>query len=64
MDHIDTKFTQYSRDRKYTAPIRASVHLAKRTLNLYYSLTDIADVYRIAMGNRFALYCSVELIIL
>ncbi|KAF8548523.1 hypothetical protein OG21DRAFT_1380637, partial [Imleria badia] len=49
MDHIDKKFTTYSRDRKYLPTIRSAVTLAKKTLDRYYSLTNHSEVYRIAM---------------
>jgi hypothetical protein len=51
MDLIDERLTTYSRNKKYSASIRAAVRLAKRTLNRYYQLTDTSEVYRIAMGE-------------
>ncbi|KAJ7616576.1 hypothetical protein FB45DRAFT_673918, partial [Roridomyces roridus] len=49
MDDIDSLFTGYERNKKFHRTVRASVTVAKRTLNRYYSLTDGAEVYRIAM---------------
>ncbi|EJD50329.1 hypothetical protein AURDEDRAFT_46072, partial [Auricularia subglabra TFB-10046 SS5] len=49
MDHIDQVFSDQSVDHKFNAAIRASLGLAKKTLNRYYSVTDYSDLYRIAM---------------
>ena len=52
MDHIDTVFTNAIKPNSDTHPaIRHALRLAKKTLNKYYSLTDEAEVYRIAMGK-------------
>lgn len=54
MDHIDTTFTNAIRSDSDAHPaIRYSLRLAKKTLNKYYSLTDEAEVYRIAMSKCF-----------
>lgn len=54
MDHIDKVFAMASiQSTQLSAPIRASLLIAKRTLNRYYSLTDESDVYRIAMSEAF-----------
>ena len=50
MDIIDEHLTDHSLDDKYLPCIRASIVLAKRTLNRYYDKTDQSNVYRIAMG--------------
>jgi hypothetical protein len=51
MDIIDEKLTMDSLDRaKLDSSIRASLGLAKKTLNRYYNMTDWSEVYRIAMG--------------
>jgi len=51
MDVIDERLTSDSLNRsKYDASIRASLGLAKKTLNRYYNMTDWSEVYRIAMG--------------
>nr|GAT44897.1 predicted protein [Mycena chlorophos] len=49
MDDIDEFFTGKERDTSLHRTIRASITVAKRTLNRYYSLTDGSEVYRIAM---------------
>ena len=54
MDHIDMTFTNAIKpDSKAHPAISYALHLAKKTLNKYYSLTDEADVYRIAMGKHY-----------
>jgi hypothetical protein len=51
MDIIDEKLTMDSLDRsRFDSSIRASLGLAKKTLNRYYNMTDWSEVYRIAMG--------------
>ncbi|KZV90025.1 hypothetical protein EXIGLDRAFT_597949, partial [Exidia glandulosa HHB12029] len=50
MDHIDGVLSTQSITMSFNPAIRASLVLAKRTLNRYYSATDWSDVYRIAMG--------------
>jgi hypothetical protein len=53
MDHIDTTFINAIRSDSDTHPaIRYSLRLAKKTLNKYYSLTEV-EVYRIAMSTCF-----------
>ncbi|KAG2109988.1 uncharacterized protein F5147DRAFT_772829 [Suillus discolor] len=49
MDLIHNELTSYSCHPKYLPAIQAAVHLAKKTLNRYYELTDTSEVYRIAM---------------
>lgn len=52
MDHIDTTFTNtIDPDSEANPAIRAAVALGKKTLNQYYSKTDMVEVYRIAMGK-------------
>jgi hAT family C-terminal dimerisation region len=53
MDLIDSRLTDYSLDKDMSPAIRASLGLAKKTLNRYYTMTDLSDVYRIAMGTYF-----------
>ena len=50
MDHIDEVLSSQSLDHRYDVSICASLGLAKKTLNHYYSMTDMSEVYRIAMG--------------
>ncbi|TFY76101.1 hypothetical protein EWM64_g7913 [Hericium alpestre] len=49
MDHIDSSFTTDALAAKYSPAIRASLNIAKCTLNHYYTMTDLSEVYRIAM---------------
>ncbi|SJL18439.1 uncharacterized protein ARMOST_22028 [Armillaria ostoyae] len=50
MDHIDQVFATASiQNTQLSAPMRASLLVAKKTLNRYYSMTDKSDLYRIAM---------------
>jgi hypothetical protein len=51
MDYIDqTLSTQAINSVRFEPAIRASLSLAKKTLNRYYTMTDSSEVYRIAMG--------------
>jgi hypothetical protein len=50
MDEIDKRFTNITIDPSVDPAIRAAMRFAKGTLNLYYSLTDSSEAYRIAMG--------------
>ena len=57
MDHIDERLTSDSINQaKFEPSIRASLALAKKTLNRYYDLTDSSEVYRIAMGMCFKIH--------
>ncbi|TRM62979.1 hypothetical protein BD626DRAFT_358875, partial [Schizophyllum amplum] len=49
MDTLDERLATLSINNDLEPAIRAAANLAKRTLNKYYSLTDQADAYRIAM---------------
>ncbi|KIK14243.1 hypothetical protein PISMIDRAFT_35759, partial [Pisolithus microcarpus 441] len=50
MDYIDEIFMTTMLDDTCLDPsIQAAVGLMKRTLNKYYSLTDMSDLYRIVM---------------
>ncbi|TFY78225.1 hypothetical protein EWM64_g5786 [Hericium alpestre] len=49
MDHIDSSFTTDALATKYNPAICASLNIAKHTLNHYYTMTDLSEVYRIAM---------------
>jgi hypothetical protein len=52
MDHIDTVFTSsVVNSQVLEGPIQTALHLAKKTLNRYYSLTDMSETYHIAMGT-------------
>ncbi|KAG1857366.1 ribonuclease H-like domain-containing protein, partial [Suillus subalutaceus] len=49
MDHIDEMLTTHSFDKDLNTSIRASLTMGKKTLDRYYSLTDMSQTYRIAM---------------
>ena len=51
MDLINEEFKKYSNNTKIPAAIRAAIQVGRRTLNRYYSRTDDAEIYRIAMGK-------------
>ena len=60
MDHIDTTFTNIIQPTSAAHPaIRYALRLAKKTLNKYYSLTDEAEVYRIAMSKSPSLWLTI-----
>jgi hypothetical protein len=53
MDHLDQHLATSALDLSLPASIRAAATLGKRTLNKYYTMTDLSEVYRIAMGKAF-----------
>jgi len=50
IDYINETFTNGTLDQTLDPAIKAAIGLAKKTLNRYYSLTDLSDLYCIAMG--------------
>ena len=55
MDHIDQVLSSQSIDKvKFDAPIRVAIAMGKKTLNRYYTLTDLSEVYRIAMSKTLS----------
>lgn len=50
MDHIDQVLATNAVDYQYSISIQAALTIGKKTLNRYYSKTDLSEVYRIAMG--------------
>lgn len=56
MDHLDQHLASCALDLSLPASIRAAATLGKRTLNKYYTMTDLSEVYRIAMGKAFFIY--------
>lgn len=50
MDIINDRFTAKALDNSLSPAIQTAVGLAKKTLNRYYSKTDEAEPYRIAMS--------------
>lgn len=53
MDHLDQHLASCALNLSLPASIRAAATLGKRTLNKYYTMTDLSEVYRIAMGKAF-----------
>ena len=53
MDHLDQVLTMASlnEDDEYDNAICVACSLAKKTLNMYYSLTDASATYCIAMST-------------
>ena len=56
MDLIDEHLTTRSLDTDLNIAVRASLGLAKKTLNRYYAKTDDSELYRIAMGTFNSIY--------
>ncbi|KAI1783384.1 hypothetical protein LXA43DRAFT_903690 [Ganoderma leucocontextum] len=50
IDQLDKFLTTASGSTKFDHPIQVACELAKKTLNTYYSRTDMSKTYRIAMG--------------
>ncbi|KIM51945.1 hypothetical protein SCLCIDRAFT_50681, partial [Scleroderma citrinum Foug A] len=50
MDLMDREFTSYAHNPTYSAPIRAAIELAQKTLSCYYSSMDKSVLYHIAMA--------------
>ena len=51
MDHIDEVLTTNALDDQFSISIKAALSMGKRTLNCYYSKTDLSDVYRVSMST-------------
>ena len=51
MDHIDSVLATNAIDNRYCLAVQAALTIGKKTLNHYYSKTDLSNIYRIAMGN-------------
>ncbi|KAH9987579.1 hypothetical protein BJV77DRAFT_922019, partial [Russula vinacea] len=49
MDTIDEVLATNALSSKYSVAIHAALSIGKKTLNRYYSKTDLSNVYRIAM---------------
>ena len=50
MDHINKHLTTDALNPRYNRTIHASLGITRKTLNRYYTLTDMSGVYWIAMG--------------
>jgi hypothetical protein len=55
MDHIDEVLTTNALDTYIPISIEAALAMGKKTLNRYYSKTDLSEVYRTAMSKSFFL---------
>jgi hypothetical protein len=51
MDRIDEVLATNALDDQFSISIKAALSMGKRTLNHYYSKTDLSDVYRVAMST-------------
>lgn len=56
MDHIDEVLATNALDAQYSLSIQAALTIWKKTLNHYYSKTDLSEVYGIAMGMYLPFY--------
>ena len=52
MDLIDEHLMMDSINCTLSVPIRATLGIAKTTMNKYYMKTDLSEVYCIAMGEN------------
>jgi hypothetical protein len=51
MDYINKVLTANADlSAEFSSPVKAALMMGKKTLDRYYSITDMSDVYRIAMG--------------
>lgn len=51
MDHLDEHLAMAMISQQYLPAIHAAICIRKKTLNQYYSKTDHAELYRVAMGS-------------
>ncbi|KAG2097773.1 uncharacterized protein F5147DRAFT_583363 [Suillus discolor] len=52
MDLINEKLTTFSLDMKFLSSIHTAIGPPKKTLNWYYELMDMSEVYRITMVSH------------
>ena len=57
MGYMNDQLTAHASNLKLSPAIHASIGLAKKTLNKYYSLSDLSEVYHIAMGVSWFSNC-------
>jgi hypothetical protein len=50
IDHINKVLATNALDDQFSISIKVALSMGKRTLNRYYSKTDLSDVYRVAMS--------------
>lgn len=51
MDRIDEVLASNAIDFTFSISIKSALAIGKKTLNRYYSKTDMSDIYRIAMSK-------------
>jgi hypothetical protein len=59
MDRIDEVLASSAVDAQFSISIQAALTIGKKTLNRYYSKTDMSDVYRTAMSKLFSVSSTV-----
>jgi hypothetical protein len=50
MDRINEILATNALDTQFSISIQAALSIGKKTLNHYYSKTDLSDVYRVVMS--------------
>jgi hypothetical protein len=56
MDHIDRVLATNAIENRSGLAVQAALSIGKKTLNHYYSKTDLSKIYRIAMGKYYHLF--------
>ena len=56
MDHLDQHLATSVLDLSLPASICVAATLGKHTLNKYYTMTDLSEIYRIAMSKVSILF--------
>ena len=56
MDHLDEVLATNAISNNFLPSINAALLMGKRTLNRYYSKTDLSDIYWIAMSKAPSSY--------
>jgi hypothetical protein len=51
MDRIDEVLAMNALNTQFSISIQAALSIGKKTLNRYYSKTDLSDVYRVVMST-------------
>jgi hypothetical protein len=54
MDHLDQHLATSAVNLSLPASIRAAATLGKQTLDKYYTMTDLSEVYQIAMSKALS----------
>ena len=58
MNHIDKVLETHATKKTFLILIQAAVSIGKKTLNRYYSKTDLSEIYHISMGKFSFIFCS------